>query len=100
MEEQRDGRAEVMDITVEGQKEGRAEEGKDRWGGHEKRREAARLIDSHTQCETGKTEGMIGNSKERNKKMRERGKMDKSIFKEKTKLKCKIQFLTSSWDFG
>ena len=79
-EEQRDGRAEGI---VEGQKDGRAEEGKDRWGGYEKRREAARLMDSHTQCERGKTEGRIAKRKERKEKMMEAGKKDMSFFLQK-----------------
>lgn len=59
-------------IKTEGRKGrrngGRAERGKDGWGGDERRREVARVMDSHTQCKGGKTEGRIAKKKERRKK--------------------------------
>lgn len=62
---QRDGRTDRRKGRRNG---GRAERGKDGWGGDERRREVARVMDSHTQCKGGKTEGRIAKKKERRKK--------------------------------
>ena len=62
---QRDGRTDRRKGRRNG---GRAERGKDGWGGDKRRWEVARVMDSHTQCKGGKTEGRIAKKKERRKK--------------------------------